>query len=383
VRERLRYNQHRWSLFFLNSAKGPTVNREAAMQIDHQLLPFINAHSEAESQAALEQLICNQAQPLIKDIVSFKLRSSSSAWSSNRDVQEVEDVSSEVIVRLVGALRECKSAPTERPIANLRSYVAVMAYNASDAYLRQKYPRRFSLKNKIKYLLTHHPGLALWDTESGATLGGFASWRQMKKSAAGALKFEQGGADISDFVRNKSEGGALERMDPGDQVAAVCEFAGAPLEIDELVTMMAELWGVRDAPPPGVPDSPGFSGQRELADPAPRFDAILDHRAKIKQVWNEMIQLPVRQRVALLLNLRDEHGGSAVAMLPILRIATIPQIAEALEMSDEEMAILWNELPVEDAVIGKRLGATRQQVSNLRKCARERLSRRLGAIGEG
>jgi len=220
------------------------VNREAARQIDHQLLPFINAHSEAESQAALEQLICNQAQPLIRDIVSFKLRSSSSGWSSNRDGQEVEDVSSEVIVRLVGALRECKSAPTERPIANLRSYVAVMAYNASDAYLRQKYPRRFSLKNKIKYLLTHHPGLALWETESGATLCGFASWRQMKKAAAGPLSIDQG-RDIRDFVRDKSEGGALERMDPGDQVAAVCEFAGAPLEIDELVTIMAELWGAQ------------------------------------------------------------------------------------------------------------------------------------------
>ena len=64
------------------------MNREAARQIDHQLLPFINALSEAESQAALEQLICNQAQPLIKDIVSFKLRSSSSGWSSNRDGQE-------------------------------------------------------------------------------------------------------------------------------------------------------------------------------------------------------------------------------------------------------------------------------------------------------
>src|SRR6185369_649296 len=152
---------------YFESSKGATVNREAGKQIDTQLLPFINAQTETESQAVLEQLICNQAQPLIKDIVSFKLRASSSSWSSNRDGQEVEDVTSEVIVRLVGALRECKSGPAERPIANLRSYVAVMAYNASDAYLRQKYPRRFSLKNKIKYVLTHHPGLALWESESG------------------------------------------------------------------------------------------------------------------------------------------------------------------------------------------------------------------------
>ncbi len=101
------------------------VNQNAARQIDHQLLPFIDALSETESQAALEELICNHAQPLIRNIISYKLRAYSSGWSSNQDGQEVEDVSGEVIVRLVAALRECKSAPAERPIANLRGYVAV------------------------------------------------------------------------------------------------------------------------------------------------------------------------------------------------------------------------------------------------------------------
>ena len=352
----------------------------ATMQIDSQLLPFINAKSEAQSQAALEQLICNQAQPLVRDIISFKLRASSAAWSSNRDAQAVEDVSSEVIVKLVGALRECKSAPAERPIGNLRSYVAVMAYNASDAYLRQKYPRRFSLKNKIKYVLTHHPGLSLWETEGGATLCGFSSWRQMNKTEVGALRNDTDQTEIRDFLLKKSEGRPLGRMNPGEQVAAVCEYAESPLEIDDLVTIMAEIWGVRDAPPSGSSDDSTLSA---LSDPTQRFDTVLDHQARIKQVWNEMVQLPLRQRVALLLNLRDEQGGSAIAMLPILRIASIHQIAEALEMPDQEMAVLWNELPMEDAAIGKRLGATRQQVSNLRKCARERLARRLAMMREG
>jgi RNA polymerase sigma factor (sigma-70 family) len=349
------------------------------MQIDSQLLPFLNAQSEAESQAALEQLICNQAQPLVKDIISFKLRASSAAWSSNRDAQEVEDVSSEVIVKLVSALRECKSAPAEKPIGNLRSYVAVMAYNASDAYLRQKYPRRFSLKNKIKYVLTHHPGLSLWETEGGAMLCGFSAWRQMNQTGAGARRSDTDRTEIRDFLLKKAEGRALGRMNPGEQIAAVCEYADSPLEIDDLVTIMAEIWGVRDAPPPGSSDDSTLSA---LSDPTQRFDSVLDHQARIKEVWNEMVQLPLRQRVALLLNLRDEQGGSAIAMLPILRIASIQQIAEALEMPDQEMAVLWNELPMEDAAIGKRLGATRQQVSNLRKCARERLSRRLAAMRE-
>jgi hypothetical protein len=43
----------------------------------------------------------------------------------------------------------------------------------------------------------------------------------------------------------------------------------------------------------------------------------------------------------------------------------------------EEFANLWNELPLEDASIASLLGVTRQQVINLRKSARERLTRRM------
>jgi RNA polymerase sigma factor (sigma-70 family) len=350
------------------------VNRTAPNEIDQQLLPFLNATSDAESQAALEELICKQAEPLVKDIVRFKLQVASAGWSHSRDGLEVDDVSSEVIVRLVAALRECKSSPSRRPIANLRSYVAVMAFNASDSYLRQKYPRRFSLKNKIKYILTHHPGLTLWETPSGNALCGFVGWKQISKAGSG---LDQQVSEIRDYVLKKT-GSAEEKSSPGEQVAAVCEFVEAPIEVDDLVSVMAEIWGIRDVPVAEV-DSPNVS---DLRDPSNSFDEILDNRSTIELVWKEILTLPVRQRVALLLNLRDKQGGSALAMLPILRVASIKQISEALETSDAELAALWNELPVEDSVIGERLGATRQQVSNLRKCARERLLRRLGSARE-
>ena len=94
-------------------------------------------------------------------------------------------------------------------------------------------------------------------------------------------------------------------------------------------------------------------------------------------MWDEILQLPPRQRTALLLNLRDESGGAAIALLPVIRVATMRQVAAALEMSAEELAAVWDRLPLEDAAIGEKLGASQQQVANLRKCARERLSRRL------
>jgi len=64
-------------------------------------------------------------------------------------------------------------------------------------------------------------------------------------------------------------------------------------------------------------------------------------------------------------------------LLPAIGIATIRQLAAALELTAERLAELWNELPIEDARIAELLGLTRQQVINARKSGRERLARRL------
>ena len=45
-------------------------------------------------------------------------------------------------------------------------------------------------------------------------------------------------------------------------------------------------------------------------------------------------------------------------------------------MRADELQLRWPELPFDDNTIAALLGATRQQVINLRKCARERLRRR-------
>ena len=46
-------------------------------------------------------------------------------------------------------------------------------------------------------------------------------------------------------------------------------------------------------------------------------------------------------------------------------------------MTLEEFGEIWNELPLDDKRIAALLGLTRQQVINLRKSARERLTRRM------
>jgi DNA-directed RNA polymerase specialized sigma24 family protein len=94
-------------------------------------------------------------------------------------------------------------------------------------------------------------------------------------------------------------------------------------------------------------------------------------RQKLTQLWEEIERLPLGQRRALLLNLPE------IDLFPILGIASIRQIALSLEMEPLELAEIWNDLPLDDNALAIRLGIIRQHVINLRKCARERLARRL------
>jgi DNA-directed RNA polymerase specialized sigma24 family protein len=87
------------------------------------------------------------------------------------------------------------------------------------------------------------------------------------------------------------------------------------------------------------------------------------------QLWREICDLPPRQRAALLLGMeRDDL---------LLLTESVTQIAAASALPLAEFADLWRNLPLTDSMIAERLGVTSLQVSNLRKCARERLARRM------
>ena len=93
----------------------------------------------------------------------------------------------------------------------------------------------------------------------------------------------------------------------------------------------------------------------------------------IAALWPEVCALPLKQRWAFLLHLeRDE-----VLAFVQRGCCSLRQLAQLLEATPEEFVAWFGQLPLADDRIAERLGVTRRQVINLRKCARERLSRRL------
>jgi RNA polymerase sigma factor (sigma-70 family) len=342
-----------------------------AQQIDHLLVPFL--HATEESQQVLEHLVSERAEPIVKSIIRHKLRIFFNRAGERGQEQEAEDVYGDVIVQLLERLREFKSSPVAKAIGNFRSFVAVITYNVCYEYLRRKHPQRHSLKNKLRYFLTNQDGFALWQNENKQWLCGFRAWQQRSRTEPIHRLL-----DTPEAIEQAGLSRDASRWNLADLLAAIFNWAGAAIKLDELVDLVANLRGIKEH------KEHLLSGEDESVDmqeriPDPRADVAsqVDQRMYLERLWTEICQLLPRQRAALLLNLRDTEGRDVIALFPLTGIATVRQIARSLEMPAEQFAALWNDLPLDDATIGRHLGITRQQVINLRKSARQRLARRM------
>ena len=341
--------------------------------MDQLLLTFLQATDEEQADHFLASLIAEHAAPIVKEILGSSLRfhlDNSGAAST----QDANDLFNEIVANIVAKLRQIRNDSTRAPIADVRGYIAATAYNACNLYLRHKYPRRARLKNRLRYLLSHDAAFALWTNETSGLIGGFARWRDKTELTPQRVveKIRQDPVAWIQSAGLRSVG--TDRAQLSSLLNALFKSCGSPIKLDDLVNIVAEICQEKDQPDEPIDTALG------LVAPTLDFDTVLDQQHILSLLWQEVCQLPHRQRIALLLNLRDTRGQDMVSLLPYTRTATITQIAEAINFSVEEFLELWNKLPLDDVTIAELLDATRQQVINLRKCARERLERRMKAV---
>jgi hypothetical protein len=253
-------------------------------------------------------------------------------------------------------------------VGGLLEYASTVAERAFVDHLRLKRPRWSSLKRRLLYLASLEGERAIiekWDTASGAVIG-LKAWRGRRFQPTDRyLDLRQ---DPS-ALRLRSLGG----RDPSELSLAelVWTYFGwvrTPVEIDCLTNDLASILGLSEhseEPLEGLTaagrDPPAAEGQPFEEDP---------ERIREK-LWQEIRELPIRQRTALLLAMQREE---------LLFLAgSVEGFANSVQATDGSRLDLWRSVPLKDREIGVMIGATSQQVSNLRKCARERLRRRLTA----
>src|ERR1041384_1544590 len=140
--------------------------------------------------------------------------------------QDANDLFNDIIANLLSRLRHIRSDRAQGPIADFRGYIAATAYNACNLYLRQKYPRRSRLKNRLRYLLSHDAAFALWSNEAFGLTCGFAEWRG-KVAPTPQRQLEKIRQDHGEWVQNAGlQSVGIDRAQLSSLLHAIFEWCG-------------------------------------------------------------------------------------------------------------------------------------------------------------
>jgi hypothetical protein len=308
---------------------------------DRRLDPILDSSNAAEREAAITNLLSAEAYWRVDRILERRFRRSGLA------AHHLEDVRAEVLLRIVNRLHRLSLDRTLEPMQDFPAYVSVVAFNTFDDFLRRVHPLRAKLKNRVRYLVAHDPRFALWSA-GGVLVCGLRQWQ-----GNAPADVEPPSPETARDLR-----AALEWL-----------FAqtGNAIELDAAVAALGRV---------ALPETEQARSIGEQQTATHDAHAEVERRQSLQQLWSEIAQLPLRQRLALLLGARDASGESVLRLLRAANIASLRAMAETLEMKAEEFAALWRDLPLDDLSIAKLLDTNRQNVINLRRSARERLRRR-------
>ena len=358
-----------WSInLTTNGENGP-----AECAVGSLIHSFVTAEDVNSAQNFLDRLFEDHAQPLIGYFVRLKFRS---FGRNNSD--ELQDVCQEVAVQLLSRLWEIRANPTLPPIDNFRGYLFTSVQNACYRQARMKHPAWWRLKNRIRYILNHKPQFAVWSEQTEQTICGLASWVGQSVTSSEANLSQ---VDLGEFPY-KAGRTALGPAELADVIEEFLRWQGRPVLLDNLVSAIAEICGVRELQFVGTSDESSGSSHETLRDFSLDPAGQLEQKLYLERLWREICELPLNQRVALLLNMRHGCDSEAVILFTHTGTTTLRGIAAILNIEFEDFVELWNHLPLDDNTISVRLGLTRQQVINLRKSARERLARRMRVMEE-
>jgi RNA polymerase sigma factor (sigma-70 family) len=324
---------------------------------------FVETTDEAEATRELTMLIEQHALPLARAIVGRKLRAHEGDRPGRFRASDQDDVISDAMAALVEQLQDARAGTIEAPVESFANYAAVVVHSACAHYIRRRYPERARLKDRLRYVFATDPRLALWTTADGDLTCGRSEWRGTTANAAAGRALGRA------FEPERRPWASLARTDLARAVTDLATSAGAPVQFDDFVAAVVSASGLVE---PLHDDNASHVASVELSQ-----EEQIDQRRLLARVWEEVKTLPLRQRLALLLNLRGATGAGLLWLLPVAGAATVRQIARLLEIPDADFAVLWADLPLDDAAIAERLGCSRQQVINLRMAARKRLGNRL------
>jgi len=332
--------------------------------MDVMLSSWLQATNDAEREQLLGELILVHAAPLIKQTLRRKL-GFRIGGANNPDA---EDLYHDVIARLVQRLNELRSEPERSEIGNYRQFVTRVAANACYDYLRAKAPARTRLKNSLRDLLHRHRDFKTWRDEAGVLLCGFAVWEKVRVPALAPERVEW-------FKAEQGFGAELRAASLARMVAEVFKRLNAPVELEDLVDLIAAILNVKDQPADSLDEESDLS--LRLADPSAGSDVLLEGREQLRQVWEELQRLSPKLREVFCLSFAGGNGEDLLSLLLNAQAVTLAEWSASLGWPTDRLEALWEQMPMNGDSLAAHLGLTRRQVIKLRYRAWQQLLKRM------
>lgn len=362
------------------------IKSSIVKEADALLHSYLLEPDEAISNQLIVQLVCEHAEPIVKKVVSSRLGVDGTRLGNLRELHDAEDICNDVIVQLLKRLRRLKVDSGTEIVNDFSGYVAVTAYNACNLYLRKKYPERSRLKSRLRYVMRKDSRLAVWE-RSGRWVCGLGVWCEEERPLISTAIVRRLRED-SEFVSRLATSLNGNQQKAASSIAMLFDRLAGPIELhvlavliweaarnrEQLAKMRSEIGSIEESD-----DEPLLRADESPDDWTLAEATRREHQTYLRRLWSEIRALPLRQRTALLLNLRDPLGFEVVTLLIDVGVASLADISGALDISIEQLGDLWQRLPIEDAKIAEQLGVSRQQVINLRLSARRRLARRMSS----
>jgi RNA polymerase sigma factor (sigma-70 family) len=345
--------------------------------MDSVLLPLLRSADEAEGEQLLSDLILFEAAPLVRNTLRQRLGFYVSHLGANPRNHDAEDLYHDVMAKLIGLLNDPQLQTGQLVIKNFRQYVLRVATNACHDYLRAKSPARNRLKNNLRDLLERHQDFAQWRTGDAETLCGFTAWLNRGKSSLVTPRLSSLEARPNEFLTAKFPREDIRQVPLTRLVAEVFRWLDSPVEFERLVQLAAQLLDVKDQPQQSLDEDDVW--EQSLTDSSFRCESSLEVRELLQMLWAAVRRLPPRQRDTFCLGFADDGGDDLFTLLLDAELATLPEIAEALNRSLQDLILLWQQMPMDNTGIAHELKATHQQVNKWRFRALRQLEKELQA----
>jgi RNA polymerase sigma factor (sigma-70 family) len=328
------------------------------------------ASPEKTYRGDIDELIAVCADPIIKKVLLQRLNIYFNSRGRGLNQPEAEDLYQTVILKLIACLVANGGAQVTEDIYKISNYVATIAHNVCNDFLRVKYPERNRLKNKIRDLMRRHPDFSCWIV-ADHTLCGLTEWAGRSES----LKAEK----LFDELQEKDEGGVdqlnlaeLIRLPLSKLVVELFSRCEGPIEIDRLVHLIANLHGVKDQLNESIDiDSLAVL---QIADSSAGYHEDLEAKELLLGLWKACGELPLNQRKAFILTTSDYTGESLLHSVLREQVVTITQIYRSLGVTREGLISIWDKLPLSAAAAAAELGTSIQMIAKWRHRALRKLA---------